>query len=190
MEIDGTPGVAFEARVEEAGRVLERGALGESQLHDILVRLTGADDSGVRPHRDPQHRVRRLSPFHLLDHFGVGLFDENADPGERLAPPITQLLDSRIDQMRGRGASFSFLRAALSLFHGCCFLHGRVRVGSLSTIATTSLTDGRLQTFVGGKRARTTPCLSTRMVVGTATSSPCSPAPGCSTAAASTSLWS
>src|SRR5713101_8957364 len=115
MEIDGTPGVAFEAGVEEAGRVLQRGALGERHLHDMLVRLTGADHSGVRPHRNPRHRVRRLSPFQLLDHLGVGLLDENSDPRERLALPITQLLDSRIYQMRGRGFSFSFLRAALPL---------------------------------------------------------------------------
>src|ERR1700716_396586 len=106
MEIDGTPGVAFEAGVEEARRVLQRGALGEGHLHDILVRLTGADNSGVRPHRNP-------SPLPLLDHFGVGLLDENADPSERLAPPITQLLDSRIDQPRGRVSSGSFRRAAL-----------------------------------------------------------------------------
>src|SRR6202521_5818663 len=53
MEIDGTPGVAFEAGVEEARRVLQRGALGEGHLHDILVRLTGAENSGVRPHRNP-----------------------------------------------------------------------------------------------------------------------------------------
>ena len=75
MEIDGAPGVAFEAGVEEARRVLQRGALGEGQLHDALVRLAGADDSGVLPHRNAS-RVRRLSPFHLLDHFGVGLLDE------------------------------------------------------------------------------------------------------------------
>src|SRR5262249_21050770 len=68
------------------------------------------------------------------------------------------------------------------------FPHGTAN--SLPTVATTSLADRRLPTFVGRKRARTTPCLSTRMVVGTATSSPCSPAPWCSTAAASTSLWS
>src|SRR5438552_4027392 len=117
MEIDGTPGVAFEAGVEEARRVLQRGALGEGHLHDILVRLTGADNSGVRPHRNP-------SPLPLLDHFGVGLLDENSDPSDRLAPPITQLLDSRIYQLRGRVSSFSFLRAALPLLHGCSrFLH-------------------------------------------------------------------
>ena len=44
--------------------------------------------------------------FSLLDHFGVDLLDEYSDPGERLAPPITQLLDSRIDQLRGRVPPF------------------------------------------------------------------------------------
>src|ERR1700675_728359 len=110
MEIDGAPGVAFEAGVEEACRVLQRGALGEGHLHGILVRFTGADDSGVRPHRNP-------SPLPLLDHFGVGLLDETSDPSERLAAPITQLLDSRIYQLRGRVSSFSFLRAAPRLVH-------------------------------------------------------------------------
>src|SRR5438105_12214159 len=109
MEIDGTPGVAFEAGVEEAGRVLQRGALGEGHLHDLLVRLTGADDSGVLPHRNP-------SPLPLLDHFGVGLLDETSDPSERLAPPITQLLDSRIDQLRGRGSSFPSFEPLLPFF--------------------------------------------------------------------------
>src|SRR5207245_9492719 len=63
---------------------------------------------------------------------GVGLLYEHSDPRKRLAPPITQLLDSRIDLgRRGREtraervSSFSFLRAALRLLHGCCrFLHG------------------------------------------------------------------
>jgi hypothetical protein len=63
------------------------------------------------PHRDS-------SPLLLLDHFGVGLFDESSDTGERLAPPINQLLDSRIYQLRGRVSSFSFLRSALPLLHG------------------------------------------------------------------------
>src|SRR5688572_31493125 len=111
VEIDGTPGVAFEAGVEEAGRVLQRGALGEGHLHDSLVRLAGADDSGMRPHRNP-------SPLPLLHHFGVGLLDESSDPSERLPTPITQLLDSRIYQLRGRVSSFSFFRAALPFLHG------------------------------------------------------------------------
>src|SRR5271163_4576781 len=70
MEIDGTPGVPFEAGVEEASRVLQPSAVGEGHLHDVLVRLTGADHPGVIPHRNP-------SPFPLLDHFGVGLLDES-----------------------------------------------------------------------------------------------------------------
>jgi hypothetical protein len=113
MEIDGTPRVAFEAAVEETRRVLQRGALGEGHLHGILLRLTRADHSGVRPHRNP-------SPLPLLDHFGIDLLDENSDPSERLAPPITQFLDSRICQLRGRVSSFSFLRVAVPLLHDCC----------------------------------------------------------------------
>src|SRR5215470_12579331 len=34
------------------------------------------------------------TPLHFHSSFGVGLLDENSDPSERLAPPITQLLDS------------------------------------------------------------------------------------------------
>src|SRR5438874_11814971 len=92
-----------------------RGALGEGHLPDILVGLASADDSGVRPHRNP-------SPLPLLDHFGVGLLDENSDPSERLAPPITQLLDSRIYQLRGRVSSFSFFESLVLFFLGFCFL--------------------------------------------------------------------
>jgi hypothetical protein len=43
------------------------------------------------------------------------LVDQRADARERLAPPITQLLDPRIDELRG-GAS-SALLAALALVH-------------------------------------------------------------------------
>src|SRR6185437_9746032 len=37
VDIDGAPRVAFKAGVEEAGRVLERGALRERHLHNGLV---------------------------------------------------------------------------------------------------------------------------------------------------------
>src|SRR5947207_5306186 len=62
----------------------------------------------MRPHRNSRG-IGGLPPLHFLDHFGVGLLDENSDPSERLAPPITQLLDSRVYQLRGRVSSFSFL---------------------------------------------------------------------------------
>jgi hypothetical protein len=56
----------------------------------------------VRPHPDAR-RVRRLSPFHLFEELGVGLFDERADASEHPAAPIArpgvaQFLDPRIDQ--------------------------------------------------------------------------------------------
>src|SRR5438094_6994093 len=87
----------------------------------------------MRPHRNSRG-IGGLPPLHFLDHFGVGLLDENSDPSERLAPPITQLLDSRIDQLRGRGSSFCFLRAALRLLHGCC----RSMASAASCSCTTS----------------------------------------------------
>ena len=65
VEVDGAPGVAFEAGVEEARRILQRGALGEGHLHDVLVGLAGADHPVVLPHRN-------ASPLPLLDHLGVG----------------------------------------------------------------------------------------------------------------------
>src|SRR2546430_2335648 len=70
----------------------------------------------MRPHRNPSW-IGGLSPFHLLDHFRVGLLDEHSDPSEHLAPPSTRLLFSRIDQLRGRVFPLSFLRA---LLHGYC----------------------------------------------------------------------
>src|SRR6266536_4193831 len=73
VEVDCAPGVAFEARVEESRRVLQRGPLAECEFHDALVRLAGADRTLVRPHRNSW--MRRLSPLPLLDHLRVGLFE-------------------------------------------------------------------------------------------------------------------
>src|SRR5438067_860704 len=100
VEVDCAPGVAFEARVEQPRRVLQRGALEECEFHDALVRLAGADRTLVRPHRNPW--MRRLSPLPLLHHFGVGLFDQGAKPGEGLAPPVAQALDPCVYQLRWR----------------------------------------------------------------------------------------
>src|SRR5262249_51765968 len=102
MEIDGAPGVTFEAGVEEARRVLQRGALGEGHLHDVLVSLARADNAAVRPHRDP-------SPLPLLDDIGIGLLDHTTKPAEHLAPPLAPLLDARVYQLRRR---LAFLRSA------------------------------------------------------------------------------
>src|SRR6266480_2560537 len=88
-------------------------------------------------------RIFSSHPLPLQGHFGVGLLDENSDPSEHLAPPITQLLDSRIYQpasgrprtlsgLRWRVSSFSFLPPkafGVPLLHGCCcFPHGCCRL--------------------------------------------------------------
>ena len=39
--------------------------------------------------------------FHVSTTSGSALIDKSSDPGERLAPPITQLLDLRIYQLEG-----------------------------------------------------------------------------------------
>src|SRR3954451_2999618 len=41
------------------------------------------------------------TPRHRLDHVGIRLLDQRAHPRKRIAPPITQFLDARIDQPRG-----------------------------------------------------------------------------------------
>src|SRR5262245_36208747 len=109
MDIDRTPGVAFEGGAEEAFRVRDRGALGEGQLHGLLVCLTGADNPAVRPHRH--------SPLPLLDHFRVSLLDEHSDSSKHVATPIIQLFDSRIDLLSGKFCPFPFLRAAFRIVH-------------------------------------------------------------------------
>src|SRR5207249_12307617 len=90
-----THGVAIEAGVEEACWVLKCGPLGKGHLHDVLVRLAGADQSVVRPHWTP-------SPLPPLDHLGVGLLDQCAELGEHLAPPVAQLLDPLVYHPRRR----------------------------------------------------------------------------------------
>ena len=95
------------------------GRLAESSSRPPCTSL-GADDSVMLPPEPLATSIPRP--------LAVGLLDEHSDPGEHLAPPIAQLLDSRIDQPRGRIACFSFLRTARRLLHGGCrFLHGCCR---------------------------------------------------------------
>src|SRR6516165_9453981 len=118
VEVDGPSGVAVEARVEQARRILWRGALGEGHLDHALVRLTGADHPVVIPNRD-------TPPLPVLDHIGFGVLDEFSDAGEYLAAPIPQLFDPGVDQRGGRLPRFLFLRAVSRLCHGRgCLLFG------------------------------------------------------------------
>src|SRR4051794_24150082 len=50
VNVDGAPDVAVQARVEELRRIFQGCALEEGQLHDRLVRLSGADAPVVGPH--------------------------------------------------------------------------------------------------------------------------------------------
>src|SRR5436190_15499082 len=69
VEVDGTPRVPLETRVEEAGGILESRPFGEGHLHDVLVGLARADDPAVRPDGNP-------SPLPLLDDLGIRFLDE------------------------------------------------------------------------------------------------------------------
>src|ERR1700704_5844504 len=60
VDVDRAAYVSVEARVEEAGRILQRRALGEGKLHDTLVGFASADDAIVRPNRSAH-------PLPLLD---------------------------------------------------------------------------------------------------------------------------
>src|SRR5256885_13999101 len=75
VDVDRAACVSVETRVEETDRILQRRALEEGQLHDILVGFASADDAVVRPNRgagfcrSEERRVgkecrSRWSPYH------------------------------------------------------------------------------------------------------------------------------
>src|SRR5215469_764741 len=68
VEVDGTPGVPVKTGVEQARRILQSRPFGEGHLHDVLVSLACADQSVVRPHRNP-------SPLPFLYDIGIGFLD-------------------------------------------------------------------------------------------------------------------
>src|SRR5881396_2575954 len=82
--------------------------LEECELGHALVGLTSTDTPVVVPDRCPG--VRGFHPLPFLDDLGVRLLDDSAHFAERLAPPVAQLLDSRVYQLRRR---LAFLRSAL-----------------------------------------------------------------------------
>ena len=71
VDVDRAACVSVETRVEETGRILQRRALGEGKLHDILVGFASADDAVVRPNRSAH-------PLPLLDDVRVCFLDELA----------------------------------------------------------------------------------------------------------------
>src|SRR5262245_5386447 len=83
VEVDGAAGVAAEAGVEQAGGVVQRRALGERQLDEVLVALTGADHPAVLPHR-------HAPPLPGLLDLGIDLVDQRTEVSERVAPPVAE----------------------------------------------------------------------------------------------------
>src|SRR5262249_16375291 len=59
--------------------------------------LAGADQAVVRPHRN--------APLPFLDDFGIRFLHQSAQPAEHLAPPVAELLDSRVDPLGRRLAA-------------------------------------------------------------------------------------
>ncbi len=58
--------ITFQAGIEDAGRIVQRCAIGKGQLDNLLVSFAGADDAVMRPNRN-------AAPFPFLDHVRIGL---------------------------------------------------------------------------------------------------------------------
>ena len=95
VDVDRAAYVSVEARVEETGRVIQRRALGEGKLHDILVGFASADDAVMRPSRSAH-------PLPLLEDVRVCFLDELAHPAEGFPAPIPEFGDSFRDELRCR----------------------------------------------------------------------------------------
>src|SRR5437867_5816697 len=95
VDVDRAARVSVETRVEETGRILQRRALGEGKLHDILVGFASADDAVVRPNRSAH-------PLPLLDDVRVCFLDELAHSAEGFPAPVPEFGDSFRDELRCR----------------------------------------------------------------------------------------
>src|SRR5437016_8380415 len=104
VDVDRAAYVSVETRVEEMGRILQRGALGEGELHDTLVGFASADDAVVRPNR--------VAPLPLLDDVRVCFLDDLAHSAEAFPAPVPEFGDSLRDELRCRLAL-----ARARLFH-------------------------------------------------------------------------
>ncbi|HEY6420543.1 MAG TPA: SDR family NAD(P)-dependent oxidoreductase [Candidatus Binataceae bacterium] len=95
VDVDRAACVSVETRVEETGRILQRRALGEGKLHDLLVGFASADDAVVRPNRSAH-------PLPLLDDVRVCFLDELAHSAEGFPAPVPEFGDSFRDELRCR----------------------------------------------------------------------------------------
>src|SRR2546430_4734578 len=110
VDVDRPACVSVETRVEETDRILQRRALEEGQLHDILVGFASADDAVVRPNRGAGFCC--FDPLPLLDDVRVCFLDELAHSAEGFPAPVPEFGDSFRDELRCRLAL-----ARARLFH-------------------------------------------------------------------------
>src|SRR2546428_10559065 len=110
VDVDRAACVSVETRVEETDRILQRRALGEGQLHDILVGFASADDAVVRPNRGAGFGW--FDPLPLLANVRVCCLDERAHSSEGFPAPVSEFGDSFRDELRCRLAL-----ARARLFH-------------------------------------------------------------------------
>src|SRR5580658_7054413 len=92
-QIDRSPSVASEARVEELVRIWKARPVGKGKLHLIFVGVANRDHSVVRPHRASH-------PLPFLDYLAVGLKDVLADAGQRFATPVCESCDQLVNTFR------------------------------------------------------------------------------------------
>src|SRR5467141_2141507 len=84
-QIDRSPRVASEARVEELVRIWEARPVGKGKLHLIFVGVADRDHSVVRPHWASH-------PLPFLDYLRVCLVYDFAHFRERLPAPVPEFL--------------------------------------------------------------------------------------------------
>src|SRR5258708_3985770 len=92
-QIDRSPRVASEARVEQLVRIREARPVGKGKLHLIFVGVADRDHSVVRPH-GASH------PLPFFDDLSVGLKDGLADAGQRFAAPVCESYDQLVNLFR------------------------------------------------------------------------------------------
>src|SRR2546430_10995745 len=100
VDVDRAAYVSVETRVEETGRILQKRALGEGKLHDLLVGFTCAVDAVVRPNR--RAWTLRFHPLPLLDDVRVCCLDQLAHSAEGFPAPVPEFGDSFRDELRCR----------------------------------------------------------------------------------------
>src|SRR6266542_85204 len=110
VDVDRAACVSVETRVEETGWIIQRRALGEGKLHDMLVGFASADDAVMRPHRGTGFGW--FDPLPLLDDVRVCFLDERAHSAEGFPAPVPEFDDSFRYELRCRLAL-----ARVRLFH-------------------------------------------------------------------------